>query len=85
MASWKEKGVVPDSDDEDFLDSQNNADLEDLVDEQLQHEAYESANGLLDEQNVQFDGHWAWARRRNNSSGRRAAIKRPASFHERLR
>ncbi|PVH83750.1 hypothetical protein DL98DRAFT_569489 [Cadophora sp. DSE1049] len=34
MASWKEKGVVPDSDDEDGLDSQSTSGIEGVLDEQ---------------------------------------------------
>jgi len=38
MASWKEKGVVPDSDDEDGLDSQSTSGIEGVVDDQPQEE-----------------------------------------------
>src|SRR4051812_18378138 len=49
MATWKEKGVVPDSDDEDGVDSQSTASLEGLEDDN------KPENGNGEEENFQHE------------------------------
>jgi hypothetical protein len=51
MATWKEKGVVPDSDDEDFLDSQSIADLKDLSNKQRHNESQERHDDISEGEN----------------------------------
>jgi hypothetical protein len=46
MANWKEKGVVPDSDDEDALDSQSSASYDDTHDEERRNNFPNSENAI---------------------------------------